>query len=143
MLGLRTDSGRRELKGKPVKPGPSPSPSPDGYTNLANIDWKAAGKVHAVKNQGSCGSCAAFCTASVMESMVAIKYGTPVVRLSEQHALDCGAVYGNYSCNGGWMERYFEFFSAEGAMLYSDYPYLGVDQSCQQNSSSTIAAEGD
>jgi C1A family cysteine protease len=78
-----------------------------------------------VKNQGNCGSCAPFAVTAILEAMESKKTGNPAVRLSEQQGLDCARVspYGNYSCNGGWMDSYMMFYSDKGAMLNSDYPY--------------------
>jgi C1A family cysteine protease len=41
----------------------------------ASIDWKAAGKVTPVKDQGSCGSCWSFSTTGSIESAYWIKTG--------------------------------------------------------------------
>jgi C1A family cysteine protease len=135
LLGLRTDGVRPQLRqAKPVS----------GLTvevAMGALDWAAAGNMHAVKNQGSCGSCAAFTAVGVIEAMVSIQNANAApVALSVQQGLDCST--GNYSCNGGWMEKYFEFYSA-GAMLASDYPYAMRDQACQQTSESTFAATAD
>lgn len=78
--------------------------------------------------------------------MASIQNGnaTPV-RLSEQQGLDCSKVspWRNYSCNGGWMERYFEFYADRGAMLEKDYPYAEQDQTCRQTSTSAIEQTAD
>jgi len=47
-----------------------------------NIDWRARGHVHAVKNQRSCGSCWAFAANGAIESHYSIKHGR-MVSLSE------------------------------------------------------------
>ena len=47
------------------------------------IDWVTEGKVHAVKDQGYCGSCWSFAAVLALESKVAIENDTDVVRLSE------------------------------------------------------------
>jgi len=48
-----------------------------------NVDWAAAGKMTAVKNQGTCGSCWAFTATSAAEGTIAIKSGKAPYRLSE------------------------------------------------------------
>ena len=90
------------------------------------IDWAAAGYVSPVKNQGSCGSCWAFVSAGVLETMVSIKQSAaagsliPPVRQSEQQLVDCTATtpdnyalfkktYGNAGCKGGWMSNAWSF----------------------------------
>ena len=107
------------------------------YANAAgmSIDWVAAGKVHPVKDQGSCGSCWAFAAVAIMESMEMIQNGAPsITRLSEQEGVDCtsndrynlsmfGTTYGNGGCNGGWMHYYWNFSRDQGSMANVDYPY--------------------
>jgi hypothetical protein len=63
-----------------------------------NFSWVDLGKVQAIKNQQSCGSCYIFASLGVLESAVAIKYGILPPRYSEQHNLDCITK----GCNGGW-----------------------------------------
>ena len=48
------------------------------------IDWVAASRVAAIRNQGNCGSCWAFASAAVVESAKAIKANTTPTYLSTQ-----------------------------------------------------------
>ena len=50
---------------------------------IESVNWVEKNKVHPVKYQGCCGSCWAFTATQALESAHAIKYDTPVVRLSE------------------------------------------------------------
>jgi cathepsin L len=52
------------------------------------FDWRSKGKVTAVRNQGSCGSCWAFGAMGAYESSFAIRNGQSVDG-AEQHALNC------------------------------------------------------
>lgn len=49
-----------------------------------SVDWRAAGKTVAVKDQGNCGSCYAFSGNTALEAAIAIAEGTSPVHLSEQ-----------------------------------------------------------
>jgi cathepsin L len=62
-------------------------------TPNGDIDWQASGKVSAVKNQGSCGSCWAFSATASIES--ANLLAGKNVDLSEQQLVDCSREYGN------------------------------------------------
>ncbi|PRP75315.1 hypothetical protein PROFUN_05626 [Planoprotostelium fungivorum] len=85
------------LKRLGLLPGPPPNntdaiPASVYYAGVrskrGNIDWRAAGKVGSVKEQGRCGSCWAFSATAVVETCVAIMTG-PAPDLSEQIFQDC------------------------------------------------------
>ena len=60
-------------------------------------DWRDHGRVSAVKDQGSCGSCWAFSTVANLEGLYAEKKGT-IKTFSEQMLVDCDT--SDSGCNG-------------------------------------------
>jgi len=52
------------------------------------VDWRKKNVVDSIKDQGKCGACWAFSTASCAESAWAIKTGL-LYDISEQHLVDC------------------------------------------------------
>lgn len=92
----------------------------------AAVDWEVAGKVPAVKNQGGCGSCWAFSAVAAMESNSRI-VNNKVVDLAEQDLVECAGSYGNYGCNGGWMDYAFEYVIDNGIANGADYTYTATD----------------
>ena len=92
------------------------------------MDWVAQGMVSKVKNQGQCGSSWAFAATGAMESKYLMK-GESVL-LSEQQVLDCSKPYGNYGCNGGWMNATFAYTKDHGLQTDQQYPYVARDQKC-------------
>lgn len=95
------------------------------------VDWVKAGKVHAPKNQASCGSCWAFATVSALESALAIFKGQNDLNLSEQELVDCSKSYGNGGCNGGLMHLAYDYILDKGINSGSKYPYTARDDSCK------------
>ena len=98
-------------------------------TIVGDVDWVSAGKVTGVKNQGNCGSCWAFSTTAAVESAYLLR-GQPVL-LSEQQLVDCSGAYGNYGCNGGWMDSAFQYIIDHGITSQDAYPYVAVNQVCK------------
>ncbi|XP_078150063.1 senescence-specific cysteine protease SAG39-like [Carex rostrata] len=114
---------------------------PFTYANLDNMpsemDWRDHGAVTGVKNQNPCGSCWAFSSVAVIESIVKIKTGQ-LMSLSEQEVLDCT---GKGSCQGGNMEEAYKFVIRNGGLTTeSNYPYTKKQGLCNSKRMSASAA---
>jgi cathepsin L len=94
-------------------------------TTAAAFDWRAAGRVTPVRDQGACGSCWAFGTLGAWEGSHFI-LNKADVDAAEQHILSCS---GAGTCNGGWWA--FEFArSPAGTATEASYPYTATDSAC-------------
>ena len=91
-----------------------------------DVNWYTAGKVSESVDQGGCGACWAFVTASTLESLNAIENDlAEVPTYSVQYLMDCDNV--NWACDGGWMYDAYEFTAENGVISWNDYSsgYLG------------------
>ena len=94
-------------------------------------DWRDHGRVSAVKDQGSCGSCWAFSTVANLEGLYAEKKGT-IKTFSEQMLVDCDT--SDSGCNGGLMEYAFTWLKKNGGIMTdTDYPYKGTKGTCRSD----------
>ncbi|GAB4833543.1 hypothetical protein Ancab_031786 [Ancistrocladus abbreviatus] len=101
----------------------------------ASVDWRKKGAVTPIKNQGSCW---AFSAVAAIEGINHIKTGK-LVSLSEQMLVDCD--HTNEGCNGGFMDKAFEFIKQNGGIPSEEnYPYKGEDGICNQTKAKQILA---
>eukprot|EP01018_Ginkgo_biloba_P006562 Gb_31936 [translate_table: standard] len=117
-----------------VKKRLSRSPSPryqyrNGENLPESVDWREKGAVAPVKDQGGCGSCWAFSAVAAVEGINQI-VTKDLISLSEQELVSCDTSY-NEGCNGGLMDYAYEFIINNGGIdSEEDYPYKGIDTSC-------------
>ena len=107
---------------------------PLARTKRGPIDWRwANGKsfVSNVKDQGDCGGCFAFASATVLEYWSVKEQGYPK-SLSAQLLMDCtsGSRKPDAGCDGGLMEYVFEYGKHHAVALDVDLPYREYVTSC-------------
>lgn len=88
-----------------------------------------------IQSQGSCGSCWAFATVSVVESAQCIANGkTSLTKYSEQQLVSCNSQ--NWGCGGGAPEYALESVQQNGLCTEDSYPYtsdVGYAYSCSSS----------
>lgn len=104
-------------------------------------DWRnvaGANYVTSIKDQAGCGSCVAFGTVAVLESMVRIAAKQPglAVNLSEAYVYHClGASNGAIPCpDGGWWPHQALTAMRSGVTDDANYPYTDKAQPCRRGS---------
>merc|ERR1711963_934066 len=101
----------------------------DRQTIPAAYNSITEGLVTSPKNQGACGSCAAFAATGLHETSM-VKAGATLsgLDLSEQYLVDCAySTNGANGCNGAWPHIYSKWFHEDGGVGLHEtgYPYLG------------------
>jgi C1A family cysteine protease len=97
----------------------------------SSVDWKAAGYVTGVKNQGACGSCVSFGTCAAMEATIRVKMKEPglAIDLSEAFCQFCGGG----SCSGWGLTSGLAFAKATGIVDEACMPYQATNLDCASN----------
>ena len=86
------------------------------------------------------GCCWAFSAVAAMEGITQLKTGK-LVSLSEQELVDYNTSGQDQGCEGGLMDDAFDFIlNNKGLTTESNYPYKGVDGTCNSNEESNHAA---
>jgi len=99
--------------------------------------WKDQGSVSSVKNQGPCGSCAAFAAIATIESQILEQTGE-MMDLSEEHIMECGTGSDD-ACEGWWTGEFIKWIVSQNGgrvEMESCYPYTASDDlHCDADSS--------
>ncbi|XVF14539.1 hypothetical protein REPUB_Repub09cG0070100 [Reevesia pubescens] len=107
----------------------------------STVDWRKKGAVTPIKDQGQCGCCWAFSAVAAMEGVTKLTTGR-LISLSEQELVDCDTKGEDQGCQGGLMDDAFKFIQRnKGLATESDYPYKGVDGTCNTNKEANHAAK--
>lgn len=88
-----------------------------------------------VKNQEQCGSCWAFASVAVSESLYALN-GHTLTSFSEQQVVSCDRECDG--CNGGYPQYALQYIAANGLETETEYPYQAVTGTCRYNKADAI-----
>ncbi|XP_018503335.2 senescence-specific cysteine protease SAG39-like [Pyrus x bretschneideri] len=112
----------------------------ENVTAPATVDWRKKGAVTPIKDQGQCGCCWAFSAVAAMEGITKLTTGK-LISLSEQELVDCDTSGVDQGCEGGLMDDAFQFITQNhGLSTETNYPYTGVDGTCNTKKEASHAA---
>lgn len=96
----------------------------------ANYDLRAESTcVHPIRDQGACGSCWAFAATEALSDRICLASGGRVdVVLSPEYMISCDE--GNMGCNGGYLNKAWDFLEKTGAPVDSCFEYTQVEGDC-------------
>lgn len=102
----------------------------NNYPPIDLRNYHSTSFVTPVKDQGLCGGCFAFASATVLEFW-SKKNGHPK-SLSAQNLMDCTSGYDqpDAGCDGGLMEYVFEYAKNHPVDLEINYPFIGIPKTC-------------
>lgn len=125
MLNTSSTKGPRMLRG-----GAPGLPTKVDFRSTENRAARIG--VSSVKNQLHCGSCWAFSTVGVLESMMMLN--GEELDLSEQQLVNCAeeAFAKTGGCDGGNKAAALQWVAEHGIAKESDYPYTAEFGSCQE-----------
>jgi len=103
-----------------VAPTSSSTTGGNKINATGSFDWRYAGGVTPIRNQGGCGCCWSFAAIGAVESAYKIKYGIEL-DLAEQELVDC--VTSSIGCNGGIFRDALVYGQTNGIMLETSDPY--------------------
>ncbi|XP_030026241.2 cathepsin L-like proteinase [Manduca sexta] len=103
------------------------------------FDLRMEGVITPVKNQGSCGSCWAFCTVAAVEGALALRNGGRNLDLSEQALVDCAWGFDAQGCDGGAPNGGMKYVLEHGVPTEMEYgPYMAKNGFCEAYNMSKV-----
>ncbi len=132
-----TDIPLQDLCGAVIPPGFKEKAPHEIIVPKADLperfDWREVTGCPPIRNQGQCGSCWAFSTVGALECAIKVT-DDRVVDLSEQWLVSCNqwgcSCDGGYYCFDYFMNYAYDFCGGSGAVMETDFPYVGSDAPC-------------
>lgn len=104
--------------------------------------WAHLKTVKDIRNQGSCGSCWAIATATMLDTNAEIHLGHTARRYSAQELVSCAPnehhCGGTGGCDGSTIELAMNYAMRNGISTEHDFPYQATDSSCNSNSGESV-----